>query len=304
MPRLILLSFLLVTGALAQERAQGRDLRGSNSHELTLRDFQVGWDEREALVAIPTGALRKEEVVEGENAGPGAPLVLVFHGHGGNAKGMARSVPVHKHWPEAVVVYPQGLKTPGPLGDPEGKKSGWRVIPGEEPNRDVALVDQILKDLGQELVLDPKRMHSTGHSNGAGFTYLLWRERGEVFASFAPSAGRGSIALEGEELVPRPLLHFGSPSDRVVRWTWQESALKDLRLLHRCAEPEPWEPVEGVVRYASPTGAHVYLLEHDGGHRMFPGLAGIVTTFFREHPVLVEGEQPDPDPPGEGSGEG
>ena len=70
-----------------------------------------------------------------------------------------------------------------------------------------------------------------------------------------------------------------------MRWTWQESALEDLRRLHRCKEAEPWEPVKGVVRYASPTGAHVYLLEHEGGHRMFPGLAGIVTTFFREHPM-------------------
>src|SRR6478672_3764464 len=50
------------------------------------------------------------------------PLVFDFHGHGGKDRHAARSHRLHEAWPEAVVVYMQGLNTPGKLTDPEGKK--------------------------------------------------------------------------------------------------------------------------------------------------------------------------------------
>ena len=36
------------------------------------------------------------------------------------------------HWPEAIVVYMQGLNTPGVIGDREGKKSGWQKSTGDQ----------------------------------------------------------------------------------------------------------------------------------------------------------------------------
>lgn len=88
----------------------------------------------------------------------GAPLVLVFHGHGGTAEVIARRLEVHKHWPEAVVAYMQGL--PGVKGktDPEGKQSGWQKTPGELDDRDMKFVDTALKELQKKYKIDPKRV--------------------------------------------------------------------------------------------------------------------------------------------------
>lgn len=131
----------------------------------------------------------RQAVVHAPSAGKGpAPLLFVFHGHGGTAAHAARTYAFHTHWPEAVVVYPQGLNTPGQLNDPEGKKPGWQAAAGDQKDRDLKFFDAMLKSLTDEGVADPKRVYSTGHSNGGAFTYLLWAKRGEAFAAVAPSS--------------------------------------------------------------------------------------------------------------------
>src|SRR5947209_19138424 len=87
----------------------------------TPRTWDVDGVQREALVFAPA---KKTEAK--------APLVFDFHGHGGTAKHAARTHHLHETWPEAVVVYMQGLNTPGRLTDPEGKKSGWQAGPGDQ----------------------------------------------------------------------------------------------------------------------------------------------------------------------------
>jgi len=68
--------------------------------------------EREALVQIPA------------QDSATAPVIFFFHGHGGSAQNALKRFGLNKHWPEAIIVYMQGLKTPGRLTDPEGKKNG------------------------------------------------------------------------------------------------------------------------------------------------------------------------------------
>src|SRR4051794_5853213 len=85
---------------------------------------------REALVHPPTG-------------GSGAPPVMfAFHGHGGTDLGFADRV-FEVNWPEAVVIYPQGLPTKSP-SDPNCKNSGWQLLVGEVNCRN-GVVDQDLK---------------------------------------------------------------------------------------------------------------------------------------------------------------
>ena len=86
----------------------------------------------------------------------------------------ARSFQIHERWDEAIVVYMQGLNTPGQLTDPEGKKRGWQKEKGDQKDRDLRFFDEVLKAMKSEYKVDVKRIYSTGHSNGGGFTYLLW----------------------------------------------------------------------------------------------------------------------------------
>ena len=99
-----------------------------------------------------------------------APLVFCFHGHGGNTRNAARSFRLHEVWPEAIVVYLQGLNTPGQLTDPEGKKPGWQKSAGDQGDRDLKFFDAVLKSIRQDYRVDDRRVYSMGHSNGGGFT--------------------------------------------------------------------------------------------------------------------------------------
>src|SRR5581483_9690132 len=65
------------------------------------------------------------------------PLVFVFHGHGGGARQVAESFAMEKQWPEAMVVYPQGLDTPGQLTDPGGNLPGWEGLMDDQGDRDL-----------------------------------------------------------------------------------------------------------------------------------------------------------------------
>src|SRR5439155_20251229 len=82
------------------------------------RTWDVDGVQREALVYPPS-----------KPAAGKVPLVFDFHGHGGTARNAARAHHIHDTWPEALVVYMQGLPTPGKLTDPEGKRSGWQPGP-------------------------------------------------------------------------------------------------------------------------------------------------------------------------------
>ena len=103
---------------------------------------------------------------------------------------------MHELWPEAVVVYMQGLSTPGRLTDPEGKKPGWQSAAGDQGDRDLKFFDALLATLKQEYKIDERRIYSTGHSNGGGFTYLLWSARPNMFAAVAPSAAVAARQLK------------------------------------------------------------------------------------------------------------
>jgi polyhydroxybutyrate depolymerase len=235
---------------------------------------KVEWDvegvQREALVYAPATA-----------ATDPTPVVFVFHGHGGSMTNVARSFRVHEHWPEAIVVYPQGLNTPGRLTDPEGKRPGWQHAAGEQGDRDLKFFDVVLESLKREYRVDDKRVYSTGHSNGGGFTYLLWAERGDVFAAMAPSSSAALRRLN--DLTPKPVLHLAGEADELVKFELQQTTMDRLRELNECeAEGTAWG--DSCTRYESKQNAPVITYIHPGGHR-FPAeeAVPVIVKFFKEH---------------------
>lgn len=232
------------------------------------RVWQVDGVERQGLVYAP-------EIAKSEPA----PLVFCFHGHGGNSAQAARSFRMHAEWPQAIVVYLQGLKTPGQLTDPEGKKSGWQKSAGDQQDRDLKFFDVVLQSLRSEYRVDDRRIYAMGHSNGGGFTYLLWSERSAVFAAMAPS---GSAALRlPQPLPPKPVLHIAGRNDPLVRFAWQQVMIERLKTAQKCGAARPWQG--GVTEYPAANGASVFTLLTDEGHR-FPAKAPpLIAEFFRKH---------------------
>ncbi|MDO8541332.1 MAG: prolyl oligopeptidase family serine peptidase [Opitutaceae bacterium] len=230
------------------------------------REWTVGGVAREALLHVPADAKTKP-----------APVVFVFHGHGGSMANSARTFAIHSLWPEAIVVYPQGLNTPGRLTDPEGKKPGWQHRAGDQGDRDLKFFDTVLAALRHEYQVDNRRVYSTGHSNGAGFTYLLWATRGDAFAAVAPSAA--ATTVQGM-LKPKPVMHVAGRKDELVKFEWQEQTMIALRRLNQCGGGRAW--AEECTIYDSRVGAPVVTMIHPGTHAFPRSAPPLIVKFFKE----------------------
>lgn len=205
-----------------------------------------------------------------------APLVLCFHGHGGNSRQSARSFGVHQAWPDAVVIYPQGLPTKGKT-DPEGKKPGWQKQLGEYGDRDLQLVDAILKRAKEELHIDSKRVFAMGHSNGGALTYFLWATRPNDFAAFGPS---GAYRLITKQMTPKPIFHIAGTNDPLVSFEFQERSLKMSRNLNGCDET-PVKTGEFMSTYGSKTGSPVVTYITKKGHTFPTEASTEMVKFFK-----------------------
>jgi polyhydroxybutyrate depolymerase len=236
--------------------------------EPALRTWDVEGVKREALVYAPLK----------QTAGK-VPLVFDFHGHGGTARHAARTHHLHQAWPEAVVVYMQGLNTPGKLSDPEGKRPGWQHGPGDQNDRDLQFFDAVLASLKKDFPIDEQRIYATGHSNGGAFTYLLWAKRGETFAAFAPvAAAAGVYFLEAK---PKPLFHAVSENDPLVTFAMQQRTLNHVKKLNHCdSKGEEW--AKGCLRYPSTSGTPVVIYLHDQAHNYPEAAPALIVKFFQE----------------------
>jgi len=244
---------------------------------LVEREWVVDGEQRQALIAEPR--VKQEKAV---------PLVFAFHGHGGTMRSAARSFPISDFWPEALVVYLQGLKTPGKLTDPDGERPGWQHGAEDQGGRDLKFFDAVLASLKADYPVDESRIYSTGHSNGGGFTYLLWAERGEVFAAVAPSASSGGRYMRGVK--PKPVLHIAGESDELVKYDWQVATMDYLRKLNGCGDGAAWELDENCTYYPSERGTPVVTAIHPGGHGFPKQAPEVIVKFFKQH------QKPKPSP--------
>jgi polyhydroxybutyrate depolymerase len=228
------------------------------------REWRIDDVSRQALVYAP-------------KADAPAPVVFAFHGHGGSAERAARQFQFHKLWPEAIVVYMQGLPTPG-MTDPDGKKAGWQKSPGDQGDRDLKFFDAVLDSLKKDYKVDARRIYASGHSNGGGFTYLLWETRPNVFAAFAPSAAGGKNVAS---LTPKPALHVAGEKDTTVPFDLQKRVIEKVRQINGCEDKgEEW--AKGCLLYKSNKRAPFVTFIHPGDHKYPEEAPALIVRFFKE----------------------
>lgn len=223
------------------------------------------------------GAKRSALVFSGAGTPPkaGFPLVLAFHGHGGTAVSAARKLGLNRLWPEAIVVYPQGLDT-ATGRDPDGSRPGWQNGPGMEGDRDVKFVDAIL---GRLKGYDPRRTFAMGFSNGGGFVYTLWATRPDRFVAFAPGGAVGGRSLR--LLKPAPaFVTVGEqdPTSERQKQTLARIASLDGVDLASARRTGPLTLAKG--RSGIAFGSYV----HPGGHDFPPAAAQATIAFFKALP--------------------
>lgn len=269
---LLCLALLVAIQAPAQGKLREL-LSGRTPEGFVERTWTVEGVQRTALVRLPAEAK--------------APTAVVFcwHGHGGNSAQSVRGWAFDKADTTSILVYPQGLPTVSPLVDKEGRRSGWQSAVGDGGDRDIKLFDAILADLKKERTIDPKRVYSMGHSNGAAFSYVLWQARPDVLAAIGSVAG--SLTIKARDLKPMPVIHVAGENDPLVRYSWQQATFAAVRRFNACSDEGKPYAKEGVLEatlYPSTKGAPLVTAIHPGGHEYAKGSSELIARFFKENP--------------------
>lgn len=137
---------------------------------------------------IISGAFSRDYIYyHASTAAANCPLVMVFHGYGGNAEDIMDYSQFNALAEEFgfAVCYPQGTED-------FDNNTFWNVgydFQTSETVNDVVFVDELIEVLSAGNSLSNEDIFSTGMSNGGDFSYLLACESSETFKAIAPVAG-------------------------------------------------------------------------------------------------------------------
>lgn len=260
---LVLVVFILSVSVFGNHRLQA--VEGSSEN---VRVFIVGNEKREAIVLPPS---KKTEQ---------PPIVFAWHGHGGKMEGSVHMFDVQTAWPEAIVVYPQGLLSPSAT-DPHATKSGWQFAEGDQGNRDLKFFDAMYAQLWQDFHFDKKRVYSLGFSNGGIFSYLLWHSRHDRLA--AVSICEAILNDDNKPIQPLPALIFAGKLDTTAPFQDQQKSIQFVRGVEGIPPNSQPNHQQNGVRYFQGSKADLAVHIHDGGHEYPAGSTDLVVPFFKHH---------------------
>lgn len=136
------------------------------------------------------------------------PLVLVFHGGGGNADHIREVTQFSQHAEEEgfIVVYPDGS------GRFDRRFLTWNCgfccgYALENNVDDIGFIRALIQYLTDEYSINESRIYATGFSNGGIMSYYAGAELSDVIAAIAPVAAQiGGQASEQEKIwrIPKP----------------------------------------------------------------------------------------------------
>jgi polyhydroxybutyrate depolymerase len=260
-------------------------LRRSDDPDLTLHAVASGGEVRWYRVGPPPAL----------DPGERAPVVVLFHGGGGNAQQAAEAYgvlaeAVRRGW---LAVFPEGTGKLG--GPPLFKLETWNAgdccgYADATDADDVGFFADMLDALERDYAVDRTRVFVTGMSNGAMLCYRIAVERPDLIAGAGPVAGSLEV---GPPAAPVPLLAIhglldesvpvdGGMGGGISGATFTSQLESVLPFLAANGGPPPGPPlaIGQALFYASPgpepDGADTcYLLALDGGHT-WPGAGGAV----------------------------
>lgn len=225
------------------------------------------------------GVTRTALVYPGQHATNAvAPVIVAFHGYNGSARQFAAIAQLQNYWPEATVVYPQGINIRLPQLREDGR--GWQYQPGLYGDRDIRMVEVMLTELSRTMGVDRSRIFVTGMSNGAMFADVLFATRPHLFAGFASVAGTAGAFLHNAT-VPRPMLIIHGSADPLIPMRLAAATRDTIRRINGCGTQEVvWTP--GYVSY-QPCTSNMPLIwhAHPGGHIWPRDASPMIARFFQ-----------------------
>ena len=231
--------------------------------------FDVGGVTRTAVLVVPTDLSHP------------APLVFAFHGHGGSGANFDRKIDIDGLWPDAIVIYPDGLPGHKGITDPDGDLPGWQVAPGGEGDRDLAFYDTMLAALRAKLPVDGDRIYVMGHSNGSAFTSLLLNQRGDAIAATANMSSQPGALLLASDPVRSMFMSMGM-TDPIVPFAQQQ---RSIPLAEQKLGVDPATAVvDGYLRSEhGPGNVELDTYVHPAGHEVPAEVPKLVVAFFQRH---------------------
>ena len=256
-------------------------------------------------------------------AGP-APLVLVFHGGGGNGPGIERLTRFSELADRegVLIAYPEGVGRN--WYDGREFSSGSRAH--RERIDDVGFVAALLDVVARAHAVDPRRIYATGISNGAVFSHYLAAHLSPRIAAIAPVAGGIADPPDAWLRPERPVsvLILQGTTDPLVPYRGGAIAFGRGRIIDTEEAARRWARLDGAAPEPRPTalaapgkdhcgglrltysggreGSEVVLVRLDGGGHTWPGgtqylpegligrvcrdfsATAVIWEFFRTHP--------------------
>jgi polyhydroxybutyrate depolymerase len=138
------------------------------------------------------------------------PLILSFHGHGGDGAQQSRltGFDALSDRYRFIIAYPDGI---------DRSWNDGRPVNANGPD-DLAFAAALADELEQRYSIDPARVYATGFSNGAVFSNYLACNQANRFAAVAPVSGPMPV-VDAPNCHPQravPVLEIGGTTDPVV----------------------------------------------------------------------------------------
>lgn len=225
------------------------------------------------------GTSRQAIVIAPSKPSRNPPIVFGWHGHGGTMAGSVNLFRIQVAWPEAIVVYPQGLPIPAKV-DPQGLKPGWQFYVGDHGDRDLKFFDAMYARLEHEYSFNPKRVYTMGFSNGADFSYLLWFARPDQIAAVGEAAGK--IDDQSKPLKAKPAFLMAGQKDTTDPFPDQLASIKEVRSYDGVAPGAHPQMANGIQFYHG-SGADLAVYIHSGGHMYPQNMTPPLVMFFKNH---------------------
>src|SRR5437868_10761991 len=136
-------------------------------------DIKVNDQKREYIIHLPTNYSESTKL----------PLVMIFHGGGGNAKQMQGFYGMDEiaDAENFICVYPQGIN--------KQWNDGREFKESISANDDVLFINNMLDSIIKHYAVNTKRIFSTGISNGAFFSIYLSYKISDRILAVAPVCG-------------------------------------------------------------------------------------------------------------------
>ena len=174
------------------------------------KEMPSGNFNREYFVHIPS-TYRNNQAV---------PVVIVFHGGGGNAKQIATFSGFNKLSEKHgfLAIYPQAIDKHWNDG-----RESEKFREHDAKVNDVARIEELIAELKRTYSVDKKRMYATGISNGGIFSQRLAIELGQHFAAITTLTAQIAEPLaEAKSKNPMSVLIINGTKDPLVPYAGGE----------------------------------------------------------------------------------